>query len=329
MRCLILGALGQDGYYLTEHLLRMGHAVTGFVRRSTTAQERVAALQRQMGGLEIEYGDVTDSGSVASVVQRLQPERVFNLAAISYVPASWENPAQVIESNAKGVINVLEAVRSFAPDAHVAQASTSEMFGNERGYDFRRREYIGLNERSPMHPASIYGASKLLGHNACEIYRQSYGLYVSSVIMFNHESPRRPEHFVTRKVTRWAALTAAGKTTEPLRLGNLQASRDWGYAGDYMVGMAKALDATKAQDYVLATGVQHSIADLITVATETAGITDFKVESTPANLRPHDLQSLLGDASTAREQLGWAPTVTFEELIANMTRYDMESLRRD
>jgi len=322
MRSLVTGIAGQDGYYLAKHLLERGDEVRGLARRSSTSEARIVGLCRELPGLKIEYGDITDSGSVADLVQRFRPDRVFNLAAISFVPASWENPAQVVEVNAKGLINVLAAVRSFAPEARVAQASTSEMYGD---VDHGRM----LSEDSPMHPRSVYGAAKLFAHNACDIYRESYGMYISSLISFNHESPRRPEHFVTRKVTSWAARVAGG-STERLALGNLDAYRDWGFAGDYMRGMMLALEAPEPADYVLATGEMHSIKELVAAACRTAGI-DFLKEfgplvSDPTLVRPHDVNRLCGDPDRAKRVLGWEPEVGFDDLIAMMVHADKKQV---
>lgn len=314
---IITGALGQDAYYLSKQLLEKGYRVVGLVRRSSTAQQRVEQLQRDVPGLEIVYGDVTDLSSVMAFVKETQPTRVFNLAAVSFVPASWENPSLVIEVNTKGMLNVLEAVRAVAPEAHVAQASTSEMFG-----DHGR---VTLSELSPLRPRSIYGASKVQAHHLCEIYRRSYGLFVSSVMMFNHESPRRPEHFVTRKITSWAARAAAGMEEGPLELGNLSAYRDWGFAGDYMRGMIAALDAEEPRDYVLATGTAHPIHEVIAIACEAVGVHPNFV-SVPTAKRPWDVEYLRGDARKARMELGWVPKVSFEELITMMVMEDLRAL---
>lgn len=303
MTTLITGIAGQDGYYMAREM----NDVVGLYHGQD--EHRLESLKAELPWVTFERGDIRDSSSMDAIVRRWKPDYVFNLAACSYVGSSWEMPRLYMETNYGGFLNILEACRKFAPEARIVQASTSEMFGNVGGL---------LNEDSPMVPASPYGVSKLAAHRLCAVYRESYGMHVSSAISFNHESPRRPARFVTRKVTK-----AMAEKQPVIELGNLGATRDWGFAGDYMRAYRLMALAEKPDDYVVATGVSHSIADLVETAARYAGATDYEVRSTAENLRPNDLVHLVGDASKIRSELGWMPSVSFERLIGMMVAADL------
>lgn len=308
MTTLITGIAGQDGYYMARlAALTDPGAIVGLYHGQD--ESRLESLKAELPWVTFERGDIRDASSMDAIVQRWKPDYVFNLAACSYVGSSWEMPRLYMETNYGGFLNILEACRKFAPEARIVQASTSEMFGNVGGV---------LNEDSPMVPASPYGVSKLAAHRLCKVYRESYGMHVSSAISFNHESPRRPARFVTRKVTK-----AMAEKQPVIELGNLAATRDWGFAGDYMRAYRLMAEAREADDYVVATGVSHSIADLVETAARYAGATDYEVRSTAENLRPNDLVHLVGDASKIRSELGWMPSVSFERLIGMMVAEDM------
>lgn len=300
---LVTGIAGQDGYYLAQQL----SDVVGVYHGQDEC--RLERLREELPGVEFVRGDIRDASSMDAIISRYRPERVFNLAACSYVGSSWEMPRLYMETNYGGFLNILESCRRYSPDARIVQASTSEMFGNVGGI---------LNEDSPMEPASPYGVAKLAAHRLCKVYRDSYGMHVSSAISFNHESPRRPTRFVTRKVTK-----AMAEHQPVIELGNLNSTRDWGFAGDFMRAYRLIADADVADDYVVATGVSHSIADLVETAARYAGATDYEVRITDDNLRPNDLKDLRGDASKICERLGWMPSVYFDRLIGMMVAADV------
>jgi GDPmannose 4,6-dehydratase len=314
---LITGITGQDGSYLAEFLLEKGYRVVGMTRRSSTAgDERIAHLA---GRLELVQGDLLDQASLVEALQGTTPDEVYNLAAQSFVPTSWNQPVLTGEFTALGVTRMLEAMRQVAPGARFYQASSSEMFGKVRT--------APQNELTPFHPRSPYGVAKAYGHYLTVNYRESYGLHAVSGILFNHESPRRGLEFVPRKVTHGAARIALGLDRE-LRMGNLDAERDWGYAGDYVRAMWLMLQREEPTDYVVATGVAHSVRDLCQIAFERAGL-DYRehVVIDPSLYRPAEVDHLRGDASRAREELGWSPTVNFKELIEMMVDADLQRLR--
>jgi GDPmannose 4,6-dehydratase len=316
-RALITGITGQDGSYLAELLLEHGYEVAGMVRRSSTENfERIAHLR---GRVELRQADLLDQLSLIDLVKTVRPTEVYNLAAMSFVPTSWQQPVLTAEFDAVGVTRLLEAVRLVAPEARVYQASSSEMFG-------RVRETPQC-ETTPFHPRSPYGVAKVYGHHITVNYRESYGLFACSGILFNHESPRRGREFVTRKVSEGVARIALGQARE-LSIGNLEARRDWGFAGDYVDAMWRMLQQPEPDDYVVATGVAHSVRDLLEVAFGVVGL-DWRahVRQDPALLRPAEVDSLIGDASKARRVLGWAPRVGFAELVEMMVRADLERLR--
>ncbi|MBL7007837.1 MAG: GDP-mannose 4,6-dehydratase [Planctomycetes bacterium] len=310
---LITGVTGQDGSYLAEHLLELGYRVVGLVRRSATPSlERLASC---LDRLEFAAGDLIDLSSLVRVLQEHQPDEIYNLAAQSFVHASFSEPLHTGEVTALGVTRLLEAIRLVKPDARFYQASSSEMFGKVRE--------TPQTEDTPFHPRSPYGVAKVYGHWATLNYRESYGTYACSGILFNHESPRRGLEFVTRKISDAAAAIAFGEADE-LPLGNLDARRDWGFAGDYVLAMHAMLQRDEPDDFVVATGVSHSVRDFCQLAFARVGL-DWQqfVTVDPRFYRPAEVELLLGDASKARAELGWEPTVGFQELVERMVDHDV------
>ncbi len=313
---LITGITGQDGSYLAEFLLQANYRVFGLVRRSSTINfERIAHLQDKV---ELIPGDLLDPSSLMAALERSQPQEVYNLASQSFVPTSWSQPVLTGEFTALGVTRLLEAIRVVNPRIRFYQASSSEMFGMV--------EESPQTERTRFYPRSPYGIAKLYGHWMTVNYRESYGMFACSGILFNHESPRRGIEFVTRKVSYAVARIKSG-LQDKLRMGNLEAERDWGFAGDYVRAMWLMLQQEKPQDYVVATGVAHSVRNVLEVAFGHAGL-DYReyVEIDPQLTRPAEVHRLRGDYSKARRELGWAPQVSFEELIGIMVDSDLELL---
>ena len=317
-RALITGITGQDGSYLAELLLEEGYQVFGLVRRSSTLNfERIAHIQDR---LELISGDLGDQNSIFHALQQSDPAEVYNLAAQSFVQTSWPQPILTGDVTALGVTRVLEAVHAFNKNIRFYQASSSEMFGKVQA--------VPQSEETPFYPRSPYGVAKVYGHWITVNYRESYGMYATSGILFNHESPRRGLEFVTRKVTDAAARIKLGLANE-LRLGNLDAKRDWGYAGDYVRAMWLMLQQETPQDYVVAMGETHSVEELV----ETAfGYLDLDwreyVVQDPRFMRPAEVDLLIGDPAKARDQLGWQPRVGFRELIHMMVDADLERQQR-
>jgi GDPmannose 4,6-dehydratase len=314
---LVTGITGQDGSYLAEFLLSKGYKVYGLVRRSSTINfERLAHLQDK---IELLPGDLLDQNSLISALKQSEPQEVYNLASQSFVPTSWNQPVLTGEFTALGVTRMLESVRVVNPRIRFYQASSSEMFGMVRESP--------QNEKTPFYPRSPYGVAKLYGHWITVNYRESYDLFACSGILFNHESPRRGLEFVSRKVTYGAARIKLG-LRKKLKMGDLDAERDWGYAGDYTQAMWMMLQQEKPQDYVIATGVTHSVRQLLEVAFGHLGL-DYReyVETDPAFLRPAEIYHLRGDFGKAARELGWKPTVTFQELIEMMVDADMARLQ--
>jgi len=313
---LITGVTGQDGSYLAEFLLAKGYAVAGMVRR--TSHHSYERIDHLLGRIEIVAADLLDQHSLTQVVQAVQPDEVYNLAAQSYVPTSFTQPVLTGEFTALGVTRILEAIRLACPTARFYQASSSEMFGKVRE--------TPQHEGTPFHPRSPYGVAKVYGHWITVNYRESYGLYAVSGILFNHESPRRGIEFVTRKVSDGVARIARGLASE-LRLGNLDARRDWGYAGDYVDAMWRMLQQPEPADFVIGTGETHSVGELVEVAFAHAGL-DWRrhVVQDPAFMRPAEVDLLQADPRRAREALGWQPTVTFEGLVRMMVDADLQRL---
>jgi GDPmannose 4,6-dehydratase len=316
-RALITGITGQDGSHLAELLLEKGYEVHGIVRRSS--QESFERIQDFRERVTLHQADLCDQTSLIHVLRKVAPDEVYNLAAQSFVPTSFEEPLFTSDVTALGVARVLEAIRLVAPAARFYQASSSEMFGKVRE--------TPQNERTPFYPRSPYGVAKVFGHFITVNYRESYGIHASSGILFNHEGPRRGKEFVTRKVTYGAARIKLGLARE-LRLGNLDAERDWGYAGDYVRAMWLMLQQPEPSDYVVATGRAHTVRDLVEVAFGRLGL-DWRehVVQDPALYRPAEVDRLLGDPAKARERLGWEPEVSFERMIEMMVEADLERLR--
>ncbi|MFZ5444653.1 MAG: GDP-mannose 4,6-dehydratase [Myxococcota bacterium] len=313
---LITGITGQDGSYLAELLLSKGYRVHGMVRRSSEEKfERIAHLR---GRVQLHQGDLLDQFSIASVIEKAQPDEVYNLAAQSFVPTSWSEPVLTGEFTALGVTKMLEAVRHANPKIRFYQASSSEMFG--------RVLEVPQKETTPFYPRSPYGVAKVYGHFITVNYRESYGLFAVSGILFNHESPRRGLEFVTRKVTHHAALIKLG-LADRLRVGNLDARRDWGFAGDYVDAMWRMLQQDKPEDFVIATNETHSVRELVQIAFARVGLDWEKhVEVDPAFVRPAEVDLLIGDFSKAKRQLGWEPKVRFKELVEMMVDADLKQV---
>jgi len=315
-RAIITGITGQDGSYLAELLLDKGYEVTGIVRRLSASN--FWRIEHLLDRIALRPADLLDQLSLIRVVQDVRPHEIYNLAAMSFVPASWDQPLLTGEFNAQGVTRVLEAVRHVDTGIRIYQASSSEMYG-------RVRE-VPQTELTPFYPRSPYGVSKVFGHYITVNYRESYGIFAASGILFNHESPRRGIEFVTRKVTDGVARIKLGLASY-LGLGNLEACRDWGFAGDYVRAMWLMLQQETADDYVIATGVSHSVRQLVECAFGHAGLDWQKyVQVDPAFLRPAEVDHLIGDAGRARKILGWEPQVNFEQLIAMMVDADVARL---
>ncbi|HUZ03060.1 MAG TPA: GDP-mannose 4,6-dehydratase [Thermomicrobiaceae bacterium] len=314
---LITGITGQDGSYLAEFLLEQGYRVVGMQRRTST--ETVGRIAHLIERIELVQGDLLDQLSLIDLLQRYRPDEVYNLAAQSFVPTSWQQPVLTGEFTALGVTRVLEAIRLVKPDARFYQASSSEMFGKVRE--------VPQRETTPFYPRSPYGVSKVYGHWITVNYRESYDLFACSGILFNHESPRRGLEFVTRKVTHGAARIKLGLARE-LRLGNLDAQRDWGYAPDYVRAMWLMLQQDAPDDFVVATGRTHTVQRLCELAFGALGL-DWQdyVEIDPRLIRPAEVDLLVGDAGKARAMLDWEPSVGFEEMIELMVDADVRRLK--
>jgi len=307
-RALVTGLTGQDGSYLAEFLLKKGYEVFGLVRR--TSSPRLDRVEPILDQVNIVYGDLLDQSSLQRVLGNCMPHEIYNLAAQSFVPTSFAEPVLTAEVTALGATRLLEAVRHVHPGARYYQASSSEMFGAVRE--------TPQNEMTPFVPRSPYGVSKLYAHWTTVHHREAYGIFACSGILFNHESPRRGEEFVTRKIARAVARISQGRQTE-LRLGNLEARRDWGFAGDYVRAMWLMLQAEQADDFVVATGETHSVREFCERAFARVGLDwEAHVVTDESLLRPLEVDLLVGDASRAREQLGWSPTVSFEGLVDMM-----------
>jgi GDPmannose 4,6-dehydratase len=317
-RALITGITGQDGSYLAEFLLEKGYEVTGMVRR--TSVPNLWRIRHILDRLTIRTADLLDELSLIRVLEAVHPHELYNLAAMSFVPASWDQPMLTCEFNSAGVTRVLEAVRQVDASIRIYQASSSEMFGKVRE--------VPQTELTPFYPRSPYGVSKVFGHYITVNYRESYGIFACSGILFNHESPRRGLEFVTRKVSDGVARIKLG-ITDTLALGNLDACRDWGFAGDYVRAMWMMMQQEVADDYVVATGIAHSVRDLVEAAFGHVGLDWQKhVRLDPQFLRPAEVDHLIGDASKARQCLGWEPTVEFAGLVAMMVDADIDRLSK-
>lgn len=313
-RALVTGITGQDGSYLTELLLEKGYEVFGMVRRAST--DNLTRITHLLERITLCSGDLVDQSSLISILRAVQPDEIYNLAAQSFVPASWTQPVATALFTGLGVARLLEAIRLECPHARVYQASSSEMFG--KAVD------VPQSEHTPFYPRSPYGVAKTYGHWVTVNYRESHHIFACSGILFNHESPRRGKEFVSRKVTNGVARIRRGLVKE-LRLGNLEARRDWGYAGDYVEAMWLMLQQDLPDDYVIATGQTHSVRDLVEIAFGVVGL-DWQqyVVLDPELLRPAEVEHLQGDATKARTRLGWKPRVSFHELIEMMVQADLE-----
>jgi len=315
---LITGVTGQDGSYLAELLLEQGYDVHGMVRRASTEKfDRIEHLRDQ---ITLHQGDLLDQRSLVDTLRAAQPQEIYNLAAMSFVAVSWIQPTLTAEFTGVGVTRMLEAMREVCPQARFYQASSSEMFGKVLE--------VPQTETTPFYPRSPYGVAKAYGHFITVNYRESYNLHATSGILFNHESPRRGLEFVTRKIT-WHAAAIKHGLTQELRLGNLDAERDWGYAKDYVEAMWLMLQQDTPEDYVIATNESHSVRECCEVAFEEAGLNDFTqyVTIDPAFVRPAEVDHLIGNPAKAERDLGWKPKTSFEELIRLMTRADLELLK--
>lgn len=314
---LITGITGQDGSYLAELLLEQGYRVIGMTRRtSTDVHERIAHLFED---IEFVSGDVLDQTSITNIVAQTQPDEIYNLAAQSFVPASWTQPVLTGEFTALGVTRVLEAIRAVDLKIRFYQASSSEMFGKVQS--------VPQNESTPFYPRSPYGVAKVYGHWITVNYRESYGMFACSGICFNHESARRGKEFVTRKITDGVARIKLGLQKE-LFMGNLDAQRDWGFAGDYVRAMWLMLQQEEPDDFVIATGRTHSVREFAHIAFESAGLGSYEqyVRIDPRFVRPAEVDLLIGDPSKAKNKLGWEPRVSFEQLVEMMVRADIDRL---
>ncbi len=315
---LITGITGQDGMYLAEHLLSLGYRVYGMIRGQ--ANPKRPQLERIIPNIELVEGDLLDQGSLIAAVEITGPDEVYNLGAISFVPLSWKQAELTADTTGLGVLRMLEAIRIVNKNIRFYQASSSEMFGKVRE--------TPQSEQTPFHPRSPYGVAKTYGHYITVNYRESYGIYAVSGICFNHESPRRGLEFVTRKISNAVARIKLGKQRE-LLLGNLDAKRDWGFAGDYVKAMHLMLQQDEPEDYVIATGKTHSVLDFVQQAFGRVGL-DWReyVRTDPKFMRPAEVELLVGDPSKAERKLGWRATTSFEELVAMMVEADLALERR-
>ncbi|HEY2645211.1 MAG TPA: GDP-mannose 4,6-dehydratase [Galbitalea sp.] len=323
-RALVTGVTGQDGYYLSKLLLSQGYEVFGLVRGQNNP--KIEFLKKELPDVKILTGDLLDMSSIMRALEASQPNEVYNLGAISFVAYSWENAFLTSDVTGKGVLNVLEAVRLFegknTGSVRFYQASSSEMFG--------KVQHVPQSESTLLWPRSPYGVAKVFGHYMTINYRESYGMHASSGILFNHESPMRGPEFVTRKISLAVARIAAGKQ-DKITLGNIEAKRDWGFAGDYVDAMWRMLQQDEADDYVVSTNQTHSVREFLEIAFNHVGITDWEplVYQDPQFFRPAEVDLLIGDASKAKEKLGWEPKVDFPSLVSMMVDADVERVRTD
>ena len=311
-KALITGIAGQDGSYLSELLLQKGYDVHGIIRRSSVAENQDSRIQHLQGEITTHYGDLTDYPSLVRIVSGVRPDEIYNLGAMSHVRISYDMPSFTIQTNALGVLNMLEVYRSFVPNAGFYQASSSEMFGNSVDADGVQRL------TTPMNPVSPYGCAKVMGYNLVRHYRHAYNLHACNGILFNHESPRRGSNFVTNKVVKTAVQIKKG-LRDKLELGNLDSYRDWGHSKDYVRAMHMIINHHEPDEFIVATGETHSVRNLVETVFTKLGMNyeDYVVQN-PKYMRPEELKYLKGDSSKAREILGWKPEYTFETLLDDM-----------
>jgi len=314
-KALITGINGQDGSYLSEFLIEKGYEVYGILKRNSVAENQTSRLDNIFDKIKLYYADMTDLSSLISVIQKVMPDEIYNLAAQSHVRISFDQPLYTTQVTGVGTLNMLEAVRLIKPDAKIYQASSSEMFGNSIDNDGFQRE------TTPMNPVSPYGCAKVFSYNICRNYRNSYDMFISNGILFNHESPRRGTNFVTNKVVKEAVKIKLGLSNE-LRLGNLDATRDWGHAKDYVEAMWLILQQDESNDYVCSTGVSHSVRELCEYTFKKLNL-DYEdyITQDEKYLRPEELENLKGDSSKLRKDTGWSPKYTFESMIDEMIDY--------
>jgi GDPmannose 4,6-dehydratase len=320
-KALITGITGQDGVYLADFLLKKGYSVTGAFRRTShRSLERLEELNL-INKIELIKMDLSDQISINKTIKSVQADEIYNLGAQSFVGASFDQPILTSNVNGLGALGIFEAVKEFSPDSKIYQASSSEMFGNSNEIK---------NETSRMYPASPYGIAKVFAHKAAQHYREAYDMFISCGILFNHESPLRGLEFVTRKITSTVVRIKSHKR-EKLLLGNIKAKRDWGFAGDYVQAMWLMLQQNKSSDYVIATGQSHSVEDFLEKSFEYAGLNNWEeyVEIDKNLIRPHDIDNLIGDASKAEKELGWKPSMTYNDLIKFMIDSDQKLFERD
>jgi GDPmannose 4,6-dehydratase len=312
---LITGINGQDGSYLAEFLLEKGYVVHGLLKRNSVAENQTARLDNVYDKIKLHYGDLTDMSSLINVIQKVMPDEIYNLAAQSHVRISFDQPIYTSNVTGLGTLNLLESVKLIKPNAKIYQASSSEMFGNSIDSDGYQRE------TTPMNPVSPYGCAKVFSYNICRNYRNSYGMFVSNGILFNHESPRRGTNFVTNKVCKEAVKIKLGMSNE-LKLGNLDATRDWGHAKDYVKAMWEILQLENPDDFVCSTGTSHSVRELVFYVFNRLGLdwTDY-VKQDEKFLRPEELHDLKGDSSKLINSTGWSPSYTFETMLDEMIDY--------
>lgn len=319
-KALITGISGQDGSYLAEYLLSLNYEVHGIIRRHSVSENQDYRLRQIEKKVFLHYGDLLDIPSLTRIISEVKPDEIYNLAAMSHVRISFDMPSFTIQTNAMGVLNLLEVYRTLVPGAKFYQASSSEMFGNSVDEDGIQRL------TTPMNPVSPYGCAKLLAYNLVRHYRNAYGLHACNGILFNHESPRRGSNFVTNKVVKTAVEIKKGKT-DKLVLGNLDSYRDWGHSKDYIKAMHKIVNYEKADEWIISTGKTHSVRDLCEYVFKKMGM-DYKdfVEQDPKFMRPEELKYLKGDSSKARNLLEWQPEYTFEQMIDEMINYWDENI---